>query len=228
MKRDRWRMRRILLQYEQTSSFKTKDPCDAYHVALLFDEGYAVGEVMPQDGIPQEVEIYRLTNKGHTALQNDLAFFSAAIDNQGVKYEKGVKVDDSMSWLMQLRLENEKFRDATLRTVSIGGIGLAFSVISFLMSKEIFPFSVISLISLIVAIVSWVVILVLLLVSANAAVRTIDLYLEAKSDALKSDKSTQRMNYWNVVLMCVGILAFALFLFTINVRVYCVCEGIVQ
>ena len=37
MKRDRWRMRRILLQYEQTSVFKTNDPCDADHVAVLLD-----------------------------------------------------------------------------------------------------------------------------------------------------------------------------------------------
>ncbi len=219
MKRDRWRMRRILLQYEQTSVFKTNDPCDAYHVALLLDEGYVVGVVRPQNDIPQEAEIYQLTSKGHSALEKDLEFFSAAIKNQTASQGDESQGAEDRQFLRNLKLENGKFRDATLRTASIGGIGLAFSVISFLMSKESFPSSVISSLLLIVAILSWVVILVLLLVSANAAVRTIDLYqTEAKSDALKSDRSTQLMNYWNIVLMCIGILAFALFLFTVNVR----------
>ena len=208
-------MRRILLQYEQTSSFKTKDPCDAYHVALLLDEGYVVGEVLPHDGIPQEAEIYRLTSKGHSALQKDLEFFNDALDNQNTKRRNEALAEDDRHYLRQLRVESEKFRDTTLSTISIGGIGLAFSVVSFLMSKAAVQFSAISLSVLSVSIVSWALILVMLLLSSQNAVKAIESYqASANSDAVRSDRLTQRMNWFNIFLMCVGILAFGIFLCT--------------
>lgn len=217
MKRDRWRMRRILLQCEQTSSFKTKDQCDAYHVALLLDEGYVVGEVMPQNGIPQEAEIYRLTNKGHSVLQNDLMSFSDAVDNQNAKQGNETLGAEDRHYLRQLRVESEKFRDTTLSTISIGGIGLAFSVVSFLVSKGAMRFSTIPLCALCVSILSWAVILVMLFFSAQNAVKAIESYQSsADSDAVKSDRLTQRMNWLNILLMCVGILAFGIFLCTVS------------
>lgn len=210
-------MRRILLQYEQTSSFKTKDPCDAYHVALLLDEGYVAGEVMPQNGIPQEAEIYRLTSKGHSALQNDLMFFSNALDNQNAKHGNEALAADDGHYLRQLRVESEKFRDTTLSTISIGGIGLAFSVVSFLMSKEVVRFSAIPLSALCTSIVSWALILVMLLLSSQNAVKVIESYQSsANSDAVKSDRLTHCMNWINIFLMCVGILAFGIFLCTVG------------
>lgn len=217
MKRDRWRMRRILLQYEQTSSFKTQDSCDAYHVALLLDEGYVVGVVRPQNDIPQEAEIYRLTSKGHSALQKDLEFFSAAIENQTANQGDESQGAEDRQFLRDLKLENGKFRDTTLSAISIGGIGLAFSVVSFLVSKGAMRFSTIPLCALCVSVLSWAVILVVLLFSAQNAVKAIESYQSsADSDAVKSDRLTQRMNWINIFLMCVGILAFGIFLCTIG------------
>ena len=59
--------------------------------------------------------------------------------------------------------------------------------------------------------------LTVLLFSAQNAVKAIESYQSsADSDAVKSDRLTQRMNWINIFLMGVGILAFGIFLCTIG------------
>lgn len=212
MKRDKWRMRRILLQFEQTSCFATKDARDAYHVALLRDRGLVEANILPQDAFPQEAIVFRLTDKGHTALQNDLEFFSSALESQDSREQ----ASSDREHLQKIRIDGEKFRDETLRFVSTGGIGLAFSVVGFLFTNRGVEFSMWSYIWLILAVGAWSAVIVILLVSTYTSQKAIDLFLDGSGEAIKTDRVTMFFNVLNIVLICVGIVAFAGFLFTVN------------
>ena len=205
-------MRRILLQFEQTSCFATSDACDAYHVALLRDRGFVEAKIVPQDGFPREAVIFRLTDEGHKALQTDLEFFSGVLETQ----DSQEQTSSDREHLKKLRIECEKFRDDTLRIVSTGGIGLAFSVAGFLITNGGVEFSTWSVGWLILAIVSWSAVIVLLLWSTISSQKSIDLFLDGSEGAKKADSVTGWLNVLNIILVCVGIAAFAGFLLTVN------------
>lgn len=205
-------MRRILLQFEQTSCFTTSDACDAYHVALLRDRGFVEAKIVPQDGFPREAVIFRLTDEGHKALQTDLEFFKGVLETQ----DSQEQTPSDREHLKKLRIECEKFRDDTLRIVSTGGIGLAFSVAGFLITNGGVEFSTWSVGWLILAIVSWSAVIVLLLWSTIASQKSIDLFLDGSEGAKKADSVTGWLNVLNIILVCVGIAAFAGFLLTVN------------
>lgn len=205
-------MHRILLQFEQTSCFATSDACDAYHVALLRDKGFVEARVVPQDGFPREAVIFRLTDEGHKALQADLEFFGRTLEAQDGQEQ----TPSDREHLKKLRIECEKFRDETLRIVSTGGIGLAFSVAGFLFTNGAVKFSSWAVIWLILAILSWAAVIVSLLWSTITSQKSIDLFLACSEGAGKADSVTGRLNVLNIILVCVGIVAFVGFLLTVN------------
>lgn len=213
MKRDIMVCKRIMLQLAQNGNFVSETPEEAYHVALLMDNGYVDAKIKTDEhGTPVKATIGRMTASGHDALEKELAPQSV-VTNTGIALEEYYKI------LVANKHENETARDKLLATVSTGGIGLLFGIVSYLKSNG----SDVPLIPWIVTLSLWALVLIGLLFSDHLGGKAIDESIKHLYDDNAAvmhqhtilDRATYFLNGFNCVAVVAGIVTFAWFIIQI-------------
>ena len=213
MKRDIMICKRIMLQLVQNGHFVSETPEEAYHAALLKDRGYVDAKVESDSfGKPIKVTIGRLTAIGHDAFEGEFTT-SVGVQCAGITSEEYYKI------LVANKHDNETARDKLLATISTGGIGLLFAIVSYLKTSKIdvplWPW--LSTLSL------WALVLVGLLISDHIGGKAIDKSIEKlydeKSDVMHShtmiDRVAHVLNNFNCIAVVAGIGTFTWFILTI-------------
>jgi len=204
---------RILLQFAQNGQFSSVTQEEAYHVALLNDQGLVEAKVeCDASGRPIRATIGRLTAKGHDTLERALN-----TDNDVQPSEK------NQQWYYQILVENkhtnEIARDKMVVTIATGGIGLLFGIASYLLTNHI-PLPILPWI---MTLLTWTLVLVVVMLSSHLGGKCIDEVINKLGDPtadvmhkrLPKEKLQDFLNILNCSFAIVGIGTFTWFLLKI-------------
>lgn len=213
MKCDDMMCKRIMLQLVQNGHFVSETLEEAYHAALLKDNGYVDAKIETDNlGTPTKVTIGRMTANGHDALEREFSPVS-------VTQSAGISPDEYYKILVANKHDNETSRDKMLATISTGGIGLLFAIVSYLKTNKID----VPLLPWLITLSLWASVLIGLLISDHIGGKAIDKSIEKlydeKSDVMHNhmmiDRVTHFLNSFNCIAVMAGVGTFTWFIIKI-------------